>query len=339
MDSILEPSCLTAYDYFNDSYSDKNIKKFIIHIEKFENKKEEKENYINNKNEEKENYIDDINKFEFHSNYGKIDKKKNEKEIKFPIDEKTPNSNNSTALTSQTKINNKNNEEINQINQINLITKSFNEEKIENKMLNKKRENKSKDKGSVKNIILNVYKSNAISAFQDICLELIKETKYYKENKIIFDRITNQEYKEQKAEKNLILIEKQLKDILSYQNEHNKKIIDEIFKNNDSNNIQDNNKDNNNDLTLKTFLNEKIKDLMFCFSCNKLNDTSPIYKSKLKNRYLAFIQKLKNKKKNNYINRFEKFTKDIKKTFEDMKIKGDKMAQKRFQKAGTIHII
>ena len=125
------------------------------------------------------------------------------------------------------------------------------------------------------------------------------------------------------------MIEKQIKDILSDKNDYNKEIINKIFENNETNNARDNNKDNNNDSILKTFLNEKIKDLMFCFSCNKLNGANLIYKIELHNRYQAFIEKLKNRKSEIYINRFEKFTKDIK-TFEDMKDKGDKRAQKKF---------
>lgn len=309
MDAI-EPSCQTSIDYFNSLNSDIYQKKYIIHIiEKYENKNEEKENYINDKN-----------KFEYQSNY--LQKKNKKKDIKAPIEEETPNANQSTGLTPPSQENNVNNVDIN----FKIYYPADNvENKKENKMLNLKRRNQSKDKGKVKNIMLNVYKSNFFREVQNIAILLITKTEYYKKTRKNLNKINNKIYIEQKGEKNLELINKRLKDILSDNDKNNKDIIDKILENDDNNNNKD-------IYSLKAFLNEYIKDLMFCFSCNKISDINFDYKLKLNNKYKDFIGKLKNKKSEIYINRLESYIKNIKKTFEDMKDKGDQIRIKKEKK-------
>ena len=320
----LEPPCRLVSDYIKDLYSDKYSKKYIIHIEKYENKnkekEKEKENNVN-KNEEKENYIDNKKKFECYSNnLKKVDKIKEQNGKKVQIRSESPVGNLSTGLTLTNKIiftTNNNTQDISPTLKFTLVN-----DEPKNEILNKKRKNKPLEKGRVKNTMINVYKSNFFSAVQEISSDLLKKTEYYKQNKKNLNKINNQIYIVQSAQKNLLLIEKQLKDILSDRDENNKKIIDEIFENNDN---------DNNISTLKTFLNEYTKDLMFYFSYNNLIDTKCEYKSKLKIKYDTLIGKLKKNKTDIYIKRFEDYIKNIKKTFEDMKEKGDKMKLKRIK--------
>ena len=311
MDYLFDQACQPARDYFKGTYSDKNSKNYKIHFD----------NYADNKNEEKENFIDNKKKFNCDSNHLEkaVSKLRDPKSNKAQISSESSKIDQSTDLTTPPS---------NGINfdEINIIVKSS-QDNIgpEKEILNKKRGNKPKEKGRVKNTMINVYKSHLFSKVQDEASDLLQQTEYYKKHGKNFNKISNVIYKVQGAKDNLSLIEKQLKDILADGDENNKEIIDNIFGNNDNDNDKA-------EQILKAFLNEYIKDLMYYFSCNDLNDEKFKYKSKLKNSYKTFIDKLKIKKKEVYINRLEKWIKDIKNTFVEMKRKGDNIKQKRLEK-------
>lgn len=312
MDYIIDQPCQQAKDYVKDTYSDKHTKIYKIHFD----------NYDDNKNEEKENFIDNKKKFNCDSNRLEkaVSKLKDPKSNKVQISSESSKIDQSTDLT--TPPSNGINFDITNL----IVNSSQDNVGPEKEILNKKRVNKPKEKGRVKNTMINVYKSHLFSkVLQDEANDLLKQTEYYKKNGKNFNKISNVIYKVQGAEQNLSLIEKQLKDILADGEENNKEIIDKIFGNNDNDNDKA-------DQILKAFLNEYIKDLMYYFSCNDLNDEKFKYKSKLKNSYKTFIDKLKIKKKEEYIKRLEKWIKDIKNTFVEMKRKGDNIKQKRLEK-------
>lgn len=98
------------------------------------------------------------------------------------------------------------------------IKESLNIKKKElqkSELLNKKR-NISNNKGIRKDNILNRIKSNFF--IQTILSNLFEKTELYRTKYIIFNRLENLIYKEQKALKNLNLFNSKLKDVLSKDN-------------------------------------------------------------------------------------------------------------------------
>lgn len=242
-------------------------------------------NEFENRNEDKENRVDIKSVFDFESNHmNQISKKKESKAAKRGETQKNINS---TVLATK-------NEKINEIG-LNSIDQKDNIDNLTQKNENndtadKKKTCKPKKYKKIKNNIFNIYINYFAKEITNIAFILISKTaikKYYKKLKNIINMRL-------KYGLNLDCFEKKIKDILSDKDENIKEIIDKIIEKNDY-------------PPFKEFLNEYIIDLILCFSCNKIFDTTKIYKIELKLRYQALIKKLKNKGKSpEYIEYFEK---------------------------------
>ena len=170
-------------------------------------------------------------------------------------------------------------------------------------MLTKKRQNIPKDKENDTNNINKEYINKFKYELKDIIFLFITKTECYKCNKTMSKK---QIHITIEYDTNFDWIDKKLIDIVTYKDEHIKKLIDKIIDTNDYPPFTD-------------FLNEYIKDLLLCFSCNELIDNSKIYKSELKKRYHALIEEFKNNGKSpDYIGCFEKCFEEIKKVYENM---------------------
>ena len=172
---------------------------------------------------------------------------------------------------------------------------------------NKKRDrSKEKDKGSRKNHKLNRYKSHFILDSYHKTFEMIKQTEYYRKYKKNINEIKNYIYNNQKASENLSLLEKTLKEVLSIDDEENKKIIDEIFFTNDS-------------PSLVRFLGKKVKELMLFYSDKDILIEEE-YQMHLRNSYKNLIKKLKDKEKKSesYIKSFQEYANNIEQVYKNM---------------------
>ena len=241
-----------------------------------------------NINEDKENIVDGKGISEICSNFINQLTKKKEKRGKTPkgIHHRDTTTKKNPPINVKLKINDLND---------NLVEKAS--------MLTKKRESTSKDEENNSNNLNKEYINKFKYVLEDITFLLITKTEYYKYNKTISK---NQIYIKIEYDKNLDWIDKKLIDIVTYKDEYFKKLIDKIIDTNDYPPFTD-------------FLNEYIKDLLLCFSCNELIDNSKIYKSELKKRYHALIERFKkNGKSPEYIGCFEKCFEEIKKVYENL---------------------
>ena len=173
--------------------------------------------------------------------------------------------------------------------------------------INQKRDrSKEKDKGSRKNHKLNRYKSNFFLDLYIIVIEMIEQTEYHKKYNKNINKIKNYIYNRQKASENLSLLEKTLKEVLTIDDEENKKIIDEIFYTNDS-------------PSLIRLLGKKVKELMLFYSDKDIliEEEYQIY---LRNSYKNLIKKLKDKEKKSesYIKSFQEYANNIEQVYKNM---------------------
>ena len=169
-------------------------------------------------------------------------------------------------------------------------------------LLNKKR-NISNNKGIRKDNILNRIKSNFFIDIQKILSNLFEKTELYRTKYIIFNRLENFIYKEQKALKNLNLFNSKLKDVLSKDN-RNKAIIDNIIEAQDY-------------PLLIEFLNKTIRELIFFYSDNcKKTEVKEQYYLDIMKSYDNLIKKLeKEGKTEEYISKFRFYSSYIEEEF------------------------
>ena len=172
-------------------------------------------------------------------------------------------------------------------------------------LLNKKR-NISNNKGIRKDNILNRIKSNFFIDIQKILSNLFEKTELYRTKYIIFNRLENFIYKEQKALKNLNLFNSKLKDVLSKDN-RNKAIIDNIIEAQDY-------------PLLIEFLNKTIRELIFFYSDNcKKTEVKEQYYLDIMKSYDNLIKKLeKEGKTEEYISKFRFYSSYIEEEFIEM---------------------
>ena len=170
----------------------------------------------------------------------------------------------------------------------------------------KRNRSKEKDKGSRKNHKLNRYKSHFFFDSHHKISEMIKQTEYYQKYNKNINEIKIYIYNKQKASENLLLLEKTLKEVLTIDDEENKKIIDEIFYTNDS-------------PSLVRFLGKKVKELMLFYSDKDIliEEEYQIY---LRNSYKSLIKKLKDKEKKSesYIKSFQEYANNIEQVYKNM---------------------
>ena len=189
-----------------------------------------------------------------------------------------------------------------------IIKASTNIENIElqkTEMLNKKR-NISNDKGKRKDNIFNRIKNNFFKEIQIIVSNLIKNNELYRTKNIILKKIKKDIYKEQKAIKNLYLLDSTLKDVLSM-DEDNKVIIDNIIEAQDY-------------PLLIEFLDKTIKELMYFYSdkCKKTEVREQCYLDIIKS-YENIIKKLEdNGKPEEYISKYRYYSSNIEEEFIEM---------------------
>ena len=241
-----------------------------------------------NINEDKENVVDGRGTSEICSNFINQITKKKEKSRKIPngIQHRDPKTEKNFLINVKLKPKNSND---------NLAQKAC--------MLTKKREITPKDKENDTNNINKEYINKFRYELKDIVFLYRTKTECYKCNKTISKK---QIHIKIEYDRNLDWIDKKLIDTVTYKDEYIKKLIDKIIDTNDYPPFTD-------------FLNEYIKDLLFCFSCIELIDNSKIYKSELKKRYLALIETFKkNGKSPEYIGCFQKCIEEIKKAYENM---------------------
>ena len=248
-------------------------------------------NEFENRNEDKENRVDSKSVCDIESNHMNQRSKKKESEAG-----KRGESQKDNVLAKK----NYNIKEIG-LNLISLKDKTDNlaQKNDNNDTSTKKRGNKLQKTKITKNITYNNYFNYFSKEIGKIAFILISKTvinkKYKKLKNIIYMRL--------KYRINIDCIEKKIKDILSYKDENIKKIIDIIIEKNDY-------------PPFIEFLNEYIRDLILCFSCNKINNSTKIYKKQLKLRYQALIKKLKNKgNSQEYIEYIEKCIKELLKAY------------------------
>lgn len=171
--------------------------------------------------------------------------------------------------------------------------------------INQKRDrSKEKDKGSRKNHKLNRYKSNFFLDLYIIVIGMIEQTEYHKKYNKNINKIKNYIYNRQKASENLSLLEKTLKEVLTIDDEENKKIIDEIFYTNDS-------------PSLIRFLGKKVKELMLFYSDKDISIEED-YQRYLRNSFKNLIKNLKKKKSESYIKSFQEYANNIEQVFLNM---------------------
>ena len=175
-------------------------------------------------------------------------------------------------------------------------------------LLNEKRNKKLKDKGSRKNQMLNVYKTNFINVLQKICAEMLVKTKFYSDYKTNFNKIRNKIYIDENSSNNLLFLNMKLKDVLSHENENNAFII---------NNLDD---ENNNFSPLKQILEKTLLDLMYYYSnkCN-LKDLIEEFSLHLRKKYDELIKTLEKRGKSpEYIAIFTNIINNIQNVYKDM---------------------
>jgi hypothetical protein len=179
-------------------------------------------------------------------------------------------------------------------------------------LLNKKRNKSLEDKGSRKNQMLNVYKTNFINVAQNEFSEMIKKTKFYSDYKKNFNKIKNKIYTDENSSNNLLFLDKKLKDVLSHENENNAFIIKKL---------DENNAYYEGSPHLKQNLEKTILDLMYYYSdkCN-LKDLNEEFAQHLRKKYDELIQKLEKKGKSpEYIEIFTDIIKNIQNEYKNMK--------------------
>jgi hypothetical protein len=152
-----------------------------------------------------------------------------------------------------------------------------------------------KDKGYKVNQILNRIKNNILFIILTIVFEMFKKTDFYKIYKIILQKIDKSSYSFENSSKNLLFLQKQLKEVLSEKKE-NEQIIKIIMSNNDY-------------PPLINLLNMTIKELITLFSdeyaSSKLEEEYFLY---LKDSYKELKAKLKKEGKSDvYIESFNYF--------------------------------
>ena len=178
-------------------------------------------------------------------------------------------------------------------------------------LLDKKRNKSLEDKGSRKNQMLNVYKTNFINVAQNEFSEMIKKTKFYSDYKKNFNKIKNKIYTDENSSNNLLFLDKKLKDVLSHENENNAFIIKKLDENNACSESS----------PLKQNLEKTILDLMYYYSdkCN-LKDLKEEFAQHLRKKYDELIQKLEKKGKSpEYIEIFTDIIKNIQNEYKNMK--------------------
>jgi len=182
-------------------------------------------------------------------------------------------------------------------------------------LLNEKRKISLEDKGSRKNQMLNVYKSNFIKATQKECVEMLENTSFYSHYQTNFIKINNKIYIDENSSNNLLFLDMKLKSVLSLENENNEFIInklDELDENNDYSEYS----------PLKQFLEKTILDLMQYYS-NKfdLKDLKEEFAQYLRKQYDELIQKLEKErhKSHEYIQIFKNIINNIQNEYKSMK--------------------
>jgi hypothetical protein len=152
-----------------------------------------------------------------------------------------------------------------------------------------------KDKGYKVNQILNRIKNNILFIILTIVFEMFKKTDFYKIYKIILQKIDKSSYSFENSSKNLLFLQKQLKEVLSEKKE-NEQIIKIIMSNNDY-------------PPLIKLLNMTIKELITLFSDECVSsEHEEEYFSYLKDSYKNLKAKMRKEgKSKTYIDAFNYF--------------------------------
>jgi hypothetical protein len=154
---------------------------------------------------------------------------------------------------------------------------------------------KCKDKGSRINQILNRIKTSTLLPILLIVYEMFKKTDFYKIYKIVLAKLDNSSYLFENSSKNLLFLQKQLKEVLSEKKE-NEQIIKIIMSNNDY-------------PPLIKLLNMTIKELITLFSDECVSsEHEEEYFSYLKDSYKNLKAKMRKEgKSKTYIDAFNYF--------------------------------
>ena len=166
--------------------------------------------------------------------------------------------------------------------------------------------NKLNDKGHKRGIILNRIKTNLfINIQRDLVDKLMKKSAFCKRENKILNKIEPSVYIISKASENLDLLNLKLKDVYSLNNVYNEKVINSIFEVNDFPPLVD-------------ALNKTIKELLNIYT-GQLTIEDINYKDFI-DSYQELINNLRTKKVPEYVEDFEKYSKNIENEYNNINI-------------------
>ena len=166
--------------------------------------------------------------------------------------------------------------------------------------------NKLNDKGHKRGIILNRIKTNLfINIQRDLVDKLMKKSAFCKRENKKLNKIEPSVYIISKASENLDLLNLKLKDVYSLNNVYNEKVINSIFEVNDFPPLVD-------------ALNKTIKELLNIYT-GQLTIEDINYKDFI-DSYQELINNLRTKKVPEYVEDFEKYSKNIENEYNNINI-------------------